>query len=236
MSLGGRLSLAAVATLWLAACQPGEPRPAKPVPPPADTPNAAGLVRLPCDKDGAIRPALQHYCKKDRNFVTPTARQAMHDAARKLAAQFPGVAITYTEASWPSGVRPMPPHLSHGDGRQVDISVFYQSLDGKPLAAPEHGWNGFGAFEPPRRESERMKCPPGSNHAKGEDPPTDRKWRLDEARTRALLKIFVEDQRVRRVLLEPHLKTRFGYAGHPKIRFAGCNAARHDDHLHVDFY
>ena len=27
-----------------------------------------------------------------------------------------------------------------------------------------------------------------------------------------------------------------GFSGSGKVRFAGCQAARHDDHIHVDFY
>ncbi|HWW11730.1 MAG TPA: hypothetical protein VN018_04370, partial [Brevundimonas sp.] len=68
------------------------------------------------------------------------------------------------------------------------------------------------------------------------DPPADRPWRLDEARTKALLETLIADHRVRRVLIEPHLERRMGLWGHPKLRFAGCQAARHDDHIHVDFY
>jgi hypothetical protein len=41
---------------------------------------------------------------------------------------------------------------------------------------------------------------------------------------------------VRRVFIEPHLKARLDLARLSKVRFAGCRAARHDDHIHVDFY
>lgn len=160
----------------------------------------------------------------------------MIDAAAGMGRKWPGLGIGYMEASWPTGVLPMPPHLSHGDGRQVDVALYYQSLDGRPLASPYFNWNGFNAFEPPARARDRMRCPEGSNHQKGKDPSANRKWRLDEVRTTALIRQFVDDPRVRRILLEPHLKTRLGFSNNPKIRFAGCNAARHDDHLHVDFY
>jgi len=73
-------------------------------------------------------------------------------------------------------------------------------------------------------------------HDREPDPPASRAWRLDEARTRTLIRAFADDRRVRRVFIEPHLKARLGFAGNAKVRFAGCQAARHDDHLHVDFY
>ena len=36
------------------------------------------------------------------------------------------------------------------------------------------------------------------------------------------------------LLLEPYLAVRLGVAG-PMVRFQGCRAARHDDHVHVEF-
>jgi hypothetical protein len=239
--VGGRKmrwrAIAVGGMLLVAGCGPAPELPARAVDRvPDDPPNEAGLVPLPCDRTGAVRPARPFYCTARRHFVTPAAREAIHDAAKAMGKRFPGAPVTYMEASWPSGKAPMPPHLSHGDGHQVDISIYYETLDGKPLAAPYKTWTGFNAFEPPRKESERVSCPKGSEHEKGKDPDADRKWRMDETRTRALLKIFVEDKRVRRVLIEPHLEKRLGFDGHPKVRFAGCNAARHDDHLHVDFY
>ncbi|MFT5619364.1 MAG: hypothetical protein ACI85I_002607, partial [Arenicella sp.] len=36
-----------------------------------------------------------------------------------------------------------------------------------------------------------------------------------------------------KVFIEPHLKTRLGLENYSKIRFHGCQAVRHDDHIHV---
>jgi hypothetical protein len=38
---------------------------------------------------------------------------------------------------------------------------------------------------------------------------------------------------VTRIFIEPHLADRLGVGG-GKVRFQGCRAARHDDHLHVE--
>ncbi|NNE79114.1 MAG: hypothetical protein HKN18_02480 [Silicimonas sp.] len=35
-----------------------------------------------------------------------------------------------------------------------------------------------------------------------------------------------------KIFLEPHLADRLGVAG-DKVRFQGCRAARHDDHIHI---
>ncbi|MBL8770021.1 MAG: penicillin-insensitive murein endopeptidase [Phenylobacterium sp.] len=141
--------------------------------------------------------------------------------------------VRYMEASWPRATRPMPPHLSHGDGRQIDLAVFYVSRDGRPLGRPPTA-SGYGAFEPPRAGDPRVCTGHGGHHA-APDPPPSRRWTLDDSRTATLLRTLARDARVRRIFIEPHLKARLGFARNGKVRFAGCGAARHDDHLHVDF-
>jgi hypothetical protein len=131
----------------------------------------------------------------------------------------------------------MPPHLSHGDGRQIDLALYYVDHKGRPMVRPPTK-TGYGAYEPPRREADRS-CVGAERRAKrndGADPPPGRTWRLDEARTRDLIRILSDDPGVRRIFVEPHLKHRLGFGQDRKVRFAGCQAARHDDHLHVDFY
>lgn len=200
------------------------------------TPNPAGLVTLPCDQSEPLAPLRTRYCQ-GRNFVTPQARDVMVSAARDLAASHPGAVIHYMDGSGADGVTPFPPHRSHGDGRQLDVALFFETLDGDPLSSPpdtsSHG--GWWPAEPPR-PGERIACPQGRTGAADKpDPPPDRPWRMDENRTRALIQALIDDARVRRILIEPHLEERLGFWGHPKLRFAGCRSARHDDHLHVDF-
>lgn len=200
-------------------------------------PNAAGLVTLPCDGSTPLEPTRPHYCREDRHFVTPDARAALIAAAQTMNARYPGEVLRFMDASGPDGVKPFPPHLSHGDGRQIDLGLYYTDRTGAPLRAfPDtsaHG--GLWPAEPPR-SGETRACPKGRpGKAEKPDPPADRTWRLDEARTRTLLETLAADPRVRRILIEPHLERRLGLWGHPKMRFAGCRAARHDDHIHVDF-
>lgn len=204
-----------------------------PVDDPNPTPNAAGLVPLPCAEAGPLRPVHPSYCRLQRNFVTPKVRAALLAAATAFVADHPGRIVRYMEASWPSGKRPMPPHLSHGNGRQIDLVLFYQDRQGRPVKPPTA--NGYYAFEPPRTEAERV-CPGSRPPHDGKDPPANRSWRLDDKATADLMRLFVRDPRVRRIFIEPHLKTRLGFAASAKVRFAGCQAARHDDHLHVDFF
>ncbi|MBL8558537.1 MAG: hypothetical protein JNM47_07445 [Hyphomonadaceae bacterium] len=194
--------------------------------------SAAGLVRLPCRAEVNLKAAHSNYCTLDRNWVTPDAQAVMRDAAAQVAAAHPGAVVHYMEASWPSAQRPMPPHLSHGDGRQIDVALFYETSKAAPLPRPPTP-SGYYAFEP-MRDGDFDPCVgvkrPGNNRS----PPADRNWRLDEERTRTLIAALLADNRVRRLLLEPHLKARLGFANEARIRFPGCNTLRHDGHVHVD--
>jgi len=202
------------------------------------TPNEAGLVTLPCDGSTPLEPTRAFYCRDDRHYVTPAARDALVAAASAMRERYPGEVLRFMDASGPSGTKPFPPHLSHGDGRQIDLALYYTDVRGRPLTAfpSTDRYGGYWPAEPPRA-GEQIACPKGrKGRAEKPDPPANRPWRLDEARTKALLETLIADRRVRRVLIEPHLERRLGLWGHPKLRFAGCQAARHDDHIHVDFH
>jgi hypothetical protein len=43
---------------------------------------------------------------------------------------------------------------------------------------------------------------------------------------------LLADPTVQKMLIEPHLKARLRLQS-SKVRFQGCGAARHDDHVHV---
>ncbi|NEX91666.1 hypothetical protein [Caulobacter sp. 17J65-9] len=204
-----------------------------PTPKRPPTPSPAGLVPLPCDGSEPLRPAHGFYCLGDRNYVTPQARQAIIRTARAVHKAYPDTVVTFMDASWPSGKKPFPPHLSHGDGRQIDLALFYESKDGRRLPKPPGSINGYEDFEP-RPVAEPDPCPGKWKHRRP-DPPKSRTWRLDEGRSEFLTRTLIKEGQVRRVLIEPHLEKRFGLWGNAKARFQGCHAARHDDHLHVDF-
>lgn len=229
-------TLLAVSLVLLApACSPSAP--ARPRPPVQPTPVLAGLVPLPCADSGPLRPQSRGYCLLERHYVRAAPRKALILAAARLQARFPGSAVRYMEASWPLGVRPMPPHLSHGNGRQIDLALFYVDLRGRPLPRPPTR-SGYGAYEPPLKDADR-RCTGATKRSPkidAPDPPSERQWRLDEARTANLIRLLVADPHVRRVFIEPHLKARLRLSGLGKVRFAGCGAARHDDHIHVDFF
>jgi hypothetical protein len=199
----------------------------------------AGLTPLPCGA-GALQPVSDVYCKRQRHYVNTATSKVLISVAEAIASAHPGAVVRYMEASWPSGVRPMPPHFSHGDGRQIDLALFYKDRKGRHLPGPPDAPGppiapGYGAYEPPQKSTQRA-CAGVSGHHDRPDPPADRDWRLDEARTAELIRRLIAAPQVKRIFIEPHLKARLGFERSAKVRFAGCAAARHDDHIHVDFY
>lgn len=44
---------------------------------------------------------------------------------------------------------------------------------------------------------------------------------------------MIKNPAVRKIFLEPHLKTRLKLSKYSKIRFHGCHSVRHDDHIHL---
>ena len=46
------------------------------------------------------------------------------------------------------------------------------------------------------------------------------------------LDLFNKNNYIEKVFIEPHLKTRLNLTSN-KIRFHGCQAVRHDDHIHL---
>lgn len=233
-----RIAVLLAAALALAACRDAAETVGWRGQPGSTQPNAAGLVTLPCDGSTPLEPVKDRYCRLDRHFVTPAARDALVAAAEAVTAHYPDEVLRFMDASGADGVKPFPPHLSHGDGRQIDLGLYYTDRAGRPLAnfPDTTRYGGYWPAEPPR-PGEQIACPGGRvGRAEKPDPPANRPWRLDEAKTRALVEALIADPRVRRILIEPHLERRLGLWGHPKLRFAGCQAARHDDHLHVDFH
>lgn len=57
-------------------------------------------------------------------------------------------------------------------------------------------------------------------------------YHVEVRRMTFVLSKLAGDDRVGKLFLEPHLK-RVLIPSNEKVRFQGCRAARHDDHLHL---
>jgi len=199
---------------------------------------ALGRVPLPCGmSDGPVVAATWLTCALNRGYVRPEALALMTALGEAAGRRFPGSRLTTLEANFPfiDGF-PLPPHLSHRDGRKVDLAYFYRTVDGDaPIAHGSPSWLGYFIYEQPAAGAPQPcagRWTPLRWNFDGLQPRPPA-WRLDEERTAWMVSWLKDDPRVARIFIEPHLAQRMNVAG-GKVRFQGCHAARHDDHLHVE--
>jgi len=204
-------------------------------------PLAAALsrTRLPCAAtvDETIMPATPLTCLLNRGYLRPELRSLLDQLGTEMARRFPGSRMTTLEAGFPfiDGF-PMLPHLSHRDGRKVDIAFFYLDSETRmPIASGSPSPLGYFRYEHPKA-GEMLSCfgrwtPLRWDFAWFQ--PERPAWVIDEGRTAATLDWLKNNPRVSRIFIEPYLARRLGENG-GKVRFQGCFAARHDDHIHIE--
>ena len=173
----------------------------------------------------------------NRNYVTPKMHVVLKDVSLRINKEFPDIKLIYLDANFPffDGF-PLLPHLSHNDGKKIDISFVYAAKNGLTNLKPSV--SGYGIFEAPLKNelNQTQVCKQkgfwqydftkyitlGSYHK-------DLKFSANG--TKKLIAKILENTDVQKVFIEPHLKNRLNLQ-HSKIRFHGCRAVRHDDHIH----
>lgn len=198
-----------------------------------------GRVPLPClaGGDAALAPLTPLTCLLNRHYATPRARAELEQIARAMAADFPGNRLSFLDASFPflDGFV-LPPHLSHDDGRKVDLALLYVDPEtGRPLPGRAPSPIGYWGYVQPG-PGEPEPCAGTRSWLRWDFDwlqPILPAMNLDRRRMAALLDRLGGSARISRVFIEPHLRLRLG--GGPRVRFQGCAAARHDDHIHVEF-
>lgn len=198
-----------------------------------------GRVPLPVF-EGQLRPASLVYPLLNRHYINQASKHALHDALLPYFAAKTKLEVHYLDAGFPflSGF-PLLPHLSHKDGRKLDLSFHYQK-EGKP-ANQSPSYSGYGVFEGPNSGEQNMieQCRQQGywqySYAEYLSFGERAGIAFDERQTRRLVQALTEHSRVRKIFLEPHLKKRLGFSANNKVRYHGCQAVRHDDHLHVEF-
>lgn len=189
------------------------------------TPRQPGLLGAP---DSLSSPLI--YSVLNRNFVTPELARVTHDLARHMEDTFPGTRTIALDGGFPAlNSLPLLPHLSHADGRKLDLGLYWQDSEGRYLPNRMKSVLGYWGYADGPSD-----CPKRWNDLRW-----DLTWlqpmlpqrTLDTTRTREALLWLARDDQVKKILIEPHILERLNIQ-HPKIRFQGCRAARHDDHIH----
>jgi hypothetical protein len=188
-----------------------------------------GRVPLSCFADGSLQMHSMTFCVLNRNYMTPAMRAVANDLSAHMDTHHPGAVTLVLDGSFPflDGF-PLLPHLSHTDGRKLDIAFWYQQ-NGVYVPGATRSPIGYFAFEDGPSD-----CPPAMLTLRWTLAwlqPLWRDYELDRRRTQDALSWLGHDPRVAKVFVEPHLKQSLGI-NLPNMRFQGCRAARHDDHIH----
>lgn len=180
------------------------------------------------------------YCLLNRQYVTPRTKALLNALSKHVSAKYPQSQTLVLDANFPfiDGF-PLIPHLSHSDGRKVDVAFYYRDENGKYLRGITRSPIGYWGFEEPG-ENYRPICPSHNGFSLRWDmaimkPFLRNDFVLDEKRMVAALNWLVREGGkfgLQRLYLEPHLVGRLKLEG-DVIGFQGCSAARHDDHMHL---
>ncbi|GAA4114991.1 hypothetical protein GCM10022393_14890 [Aquimarina addita] len=175
----------------------------------------------------------------NRNYVTPQLNDALQNIALEMNTKYPNLKLTYLDANFPFVKKfPLLPHLSHSDGKKVDISFVYEYQNGVP--SNDHpSIFGYGVYELPKQNeyNQTLFCKEKGywqyDFAKyltfGF---TNKELRFSQKATKDLLLTIIAQKHIGKVFIEPHIKKRL-HLENAKIRFHGCQAVRHDDHIHI---
>lgn len=203
---------------------------------------SCGRVPLPVFSNPNLEPENVLFAFFNRTYVRIELRKTLEEVARQMQTKYPGSAIWYMDANFPflDGY-PLEPHLSHRDGKKIDLSFYWKDAEtGIPIRKnPSPTGYGLWAAPAPGEFDYAEHCIQRGSWWVGYDgditdwtyDPND--YTFDGDRTRELLRLLVEHPSIQKILIQPHLKKRLDLEGYDKVRAQGCQAARHDDHVHV---
>lgn len=199
-----------------------------------------GREPLPLKETKNLKPLNILTVILNRNYVRPELRQAAFEVAIQMNHKFPGTTTNYLDANFPFINKfPLLPHLSHNDGKKLDLSFCYRDAQTGELKNDCPSFIGYGISEEPRPEEKNTADFCSENGywqysflTKIVSQDNKRDFLFDTDRTKYLVNLFASQPPIGKIFIEPHLKDRLNLTS-DKIRFHGCQAVRHDDHLHV---
>jgi len=190
-----------------------------------------GRVQLPVFNE-QLKPRNLVYPICFRNYVNPELKTILVKTSKES-----NISITYLDANFPfmDGF-PLLPHLSHNDGKKIDLSFMYLDETGQPTDK-KPSISGYGVFSNPEANHTSEACVSKGywqyDYPKYLTFGSTRDLSLDDKKTKILIRHLIDKPQVQKVFIEPHLKQSLGLNNVSKIRFHGCRAVRHDDHIHV---
>ncbi|WP_296379488.1 hypothetical protein [Winogradskyella sp.] len=192
-----------------------------------------GRERLPVFHN-YIKPINWFYPLTFRNYVKPELKKSLLKSSIDLAHL--DIRITYLDANFPffDGF-PLLPHLSHDDGKKIDISFAYKDIKGN-RTDKKPSISGYGAYVYSTNLTSLECIKKGYwqyDFTKHLTFGIQSKLNFDTENTKTLIQGLLYNSKIDKVFLEPYLKKELGLSNYKKIRFHGCQAVRHDDHIHL---
>ncbi len=202
---------------------------------------AFGRVALPVFGSHGIRPNSIMTCLLNRHYVRRSLLNVLTDVADKQKENGISLPLRYLDAGFPFvNGWPMLPHLSHNDGRKLDLSYYYQDKENSKALTGTPAWSGYGFCEAPVKGEVDMPCQcEQSGHIhysilrKLSSDAFHEIYNVDAGATATLIRALAAEPSVSMIFIEPHLKHRWQLDDVSKIKFHGCHAVRHDDHIHI---
>ncbi len=197
-----------------------------------------GRSALPIN--GQLKPLNYLTVLLNRHYVSKELKDLLLEATDTMHQQYQSP-IRYLDANFPfiNGF-PLIPHLSHNDGKKVDLAFYYKDKQTGEASDGSPSFIGYGVYESPEggETDYPEQCSMQGYWQYGALEILVPQWRahhytVDAERTRALLEILLEQKETSKIFIEPHLKNRWGLELYDKVRFHGCRAVRHDDHIHL---
>ncbi|MFN0203852.1 MAG: hypothetical protein ACKVTZ_20185 [Bacteroidia bacterium] len=199
-----------------------------------------GRVPLPFIETNHLKPLNILTCLLNRHYVRPALKQAAFEVAKQMHDKYPEVTINYLDANFPFMDKfPLIPHLSHNDGKKLDLSFCYRNTKTGEPTNECPSFIGYGICEDPRpgeKNTADFCADKGywqySFLTKVVSQANKQDFTFDSDKTREVVSLFAAQPSIGKIFIEPHLTTRLHLTS-DKIRFHGCQAVRHDDHIHV---
>lgn len=199
-----------------------------------------GRVPLPLTETNNLQPLNLLTCLLNRHYVKPELRQTTFEVSKQMSDKFPGTIVNYLDGNFPFIDKfPLLPHLSHNDGRKLDLSFSYRDSKTKESTNNCPSFIGYGICEEPlpNEKNTAAFCEAEGYWQYSFLPMVisqrdKQNFTFDAKKTRELVRLFTTQSDIGKIFIEPHLKIRLNLTS-DKIRFHGCRAVRHDDHIHV---
>lgn len=184
-----------------------------------------------------VKPATYMTILLNRNYVKP----ALNDLIAKTAADLKNskVRLHYLDANFPFIDKfPLLPHLSHNDGKKIDLNLVYENEAGE-IIHKRKSVSGYGVFESPKKGEPNQIHDCINNGYWQYDYPKyltlgrmNKDLKFSEKGNKEMVETILKQKGIGKIFIEPHLKQRLQLRN-SRIRYHGCRAVRHDDHIHI---